>query len=88
MITQDQLRNVVGATSYDPSRDKIGEIGQVYYADDTDQPKPAAVATGLFGTNESFVPVQGADVAEDRVILAYDTAPPTNSEHSTGGAGG
>ena len=45
MITQDQLRNVVGATAYDPSGDKIGEIGQVYYDDDTDQPKWVTVAT-------------------------------------------
>ncbi len=87
MITQDRLHNVVGATSYDPSGDKIGEIGQVYHDDDTDQPTWVTVATGLFGTNESFVPVQGAEVAEDRVILAYDTAPPTKSEHSTRGRG-
>ena len=87
MITQDQLRNVVGATAYDPSRDKIGKTGQVYYGDNTDQPKWVTVATGLFGTNESFVPVQGAEVAGDRVTLAYDTAPPTKSEHSTRGRG-
>lgn len=87
MITQDQLRNVVGAPAYDPSGDKIGEIGQVYYDHDTDQPKWVTVATGLFGTHESSVPMQGAEVAGDRVTLAYDTAPPTNSEHSTRGRG-
>ena len=58
MITQDQLRNVVGAPAYDPSGDKIGEIGRVYYDHDTDQPKWVTVATGLFGTNESSVPVR------------------------------
>ena len=30
--------------------------------------------TGLFGTNETFVPVQGAEFNGDRVTLAYDKA--------------
>ena len=78
MITQDQLRNVVGTTAYDPSSDKIGkigqigQIGQVSYGDDTDQPKWVTVATGLFGTNESFVLVQGAEVAGDRYRAGRD----------------
>ena len=48
-----------GATAYDRDGDKIGKIGEVYYDDDTDQPKWITVNTGLFGTNESFVPRAG-----------------------------
>jgi hypothetical protein len=29
MITQDQLRAVIGATAYDRDGDKIGKVGQV-----------------------------------------------------------
>ena len=74
MTTQDQLRNLVGTTAYDRSGDKIGKVGAVYYDDNTDQPKWVTVHTGLFGTNETFVPVQGADFSGDRVTLAYEKA--------------
>ena len=75
MITSAQLTDVVGATAYDGSGDKIGKVGNVYYDDDTDQAKWLTVHTGMFGTNETFVPVQGADLAGDgRLTLAYDKA--------------
>ena len=74
MITQDQLRGVVGATAYDRDGDKIGKVGQVYYDDATDQPTWVTVNTGFFGTQESFVPVSGAELTGDRVTLAYDKA--------------
>jgi uncharacterized protein (TIGR02271 family) len=74
MITQDQLEKLTGATAYDRDGDKVGKIGAVYYDDRTNEPTWVTVHTGLFGTNESFVPVQGADVAGDRVTVAYDKA--------------
>jgi hypothetical protein len=74
MISQNDLRDLLGATAHDPSGDKIGKIGSVYYDDDTDQPKWITVHTGLFGTNESFVPLQGAQVERGVVILGYDKA--------------
>jgi uncharacterized protein (TIGR02271 family) len=74
MITQDQLRNVVGATAYDRDGDKIGKVGQVYYDDATDRPTWVTVNTGFFGTHESFVPVSGAELSGDRVTVAYDKA--------------
>ena len=72
MITQNDVRKLVGATAHDPSGDKIGRIGQVYYDDDTDQPKWVTVHTGLFGTNESFVPLQGARFEGGIATLGYD----------------
>jgi uncharacterized protein (TIGR02271 family) len=74
MFSQDQLHNVIGAIAYDRDGDKIGKVGQVYYDDDTDQPKWLTVNTGLFGTNESFVPVQGVEFSGDRVTLAFNKA--------------
>jgi uncharacterized protein (TIGR02271 family) len=72
MITRSDLRNLLGATAHDPSGDKVGKVGQVYYDDDTDQPKWITVHTGLFGTNESFVPLQGAQVQHGIVTVGYD----------------
>ncbi len=74
MTTQEQLGEITGATAYDRDGDKIGKVGQVYSDDNTDQPKWITVNTGLFGTNESFVPLQGATSDGDRVTVAYDKA--------------
>jgi uncharacterized protein (TIGR02271 family) len=72
MITRNDVRNLLGATAHDPFGDKIGKVGQVYYDDDTDQPKWITVHTGLFGTNESFVPLQGAQLQDGIVTVGYD----------------
>jgi len=74
MVNQQDLRSVIGATAYDNDGDKIGKIGTVYYDDNTDRPKWITVHTGLFGTNESFIPLEGASVSGDRVDVAYDKA--------------
>jgi uncharacterized protein (TIGR02271 family) len=74
MTSQEQLREISGATAYDKDGDKLGKIGQVYFDDNTDQPKWITVNTGLFGMNESFVPLQGAKFEGDRVTVAYDKA--------------
>jgi uncharacterized protein (TIGR02271 family) len=79
MITQDQLRDVIGAVAYDRDGDKLGKIGQVYYDDDTSQPKWFTVNTGLFGTHENFVPVQGAETSGDRITVGYDKATVKNA---------
>ncbi len=81
MLTQDQLQTVIGTTAYDRDGDKIGTIGQVYYDDDTDQAKWVTVNTGLFGLRESFVPIQGAQLGDDRVSLAYDKATVKDAPH-------
>jgi len=74
MTRQDQLRDIENATAFDRSGEKIGKVGGVYYDDQTDQPKWVTVHTGLFGMNETFVPVHDADISGDRVTLAYDKA--------------
>ena len=74
MITQEQLDTVVGSAAYDKDGDKVGKIGALYYDDATNEPSWLTVHTGLFGTKETFVPVQGVEVTGDRVILQYDKA--------------
>jgi uncharacterized protein (TIGR02271 family) len=50
---------------------KIGSIGQVYADDDNGQPTWATVKTGLFGTSESFVPLEGARVEGSDLVVPY-----------------
>ncbi len=72
MIDTQQIDQVMGATAYDSAGGKVGKIGQVYLDDETNQPEWVTVNTGLFGTSESFVPVQNATFSGDRLTLGYD----------------
>jgi len=71
MLTQDQIQSITGGTVTDGSGSKIGKVGQVYLDDRTGQPDWVTVSTGLFGTSESFVPLQGAVVEGDTLRVAY-----------------
>jgi uncharacterized protein (TIGR02271 family) len=72
MLDQQNIGRLPGGTAYGPSGEKIGSVGNVYLDDATGQPEWVTVNTGLFGTNESFVPIQGADLTDDGVVLAHD----------------
>lgn len=51
--------------------DRVGSVGEVYLNDATGAPTWVTVHTGLFGTKESFVPLEGATVQGDRLVVAY-----------------
>jgi uncharacterized protein (TIGR02271 family) len=63
---------IMGATVVDRSGGKIGKVGQVYLDDQTGQPTWVTVNTGLFGTRESFAPLQGAQESGDGLTLAVE----------------
>ncbi len=75
-LTTDQARAVAGAGGdvLSNSGDKIGSIGQIYLDDSSGDPTWITVRTGLFGTKESFVPLQGANVSGDDVTVGFDKA--------------
>ncbi|WP_305790231.1 PRC and DUF2382 domain-containing protein [Symbioplanes lichenis] len=73
-MTQNDLARLNDAVVYDNDGDKIGSVGQVYLDTDTGAPEWVAVRTGLFGTKETFVPLQRASVSEDRITVPYDKA--------------
>ena len=58
--------NVLGSDG-----EKIGSIGQLYADDDTGEPTWVTVKTGLFGTSQSFVPVEGAHNQGDDLVVPY-----------------
>ena len=60
-------RNVLG-----PDNDKIGKVADIYLDNETEKPEWAAVKTGLFGNRVSFVPLAGARLQGDDVVVAYD----------------
>jgi uncharacterized protein (TIGR02271 family) len=71
MISTHDLDRVEGATAYGADGEKLGKVGQVYLDDQTGQPSWLTVSTGLFGTSQSFVPLDGASFDGNDLRLAY-----------------
>ncbi len=73
MITQEHIHTLQGREVHDRDGDKIGTAGQVW-TDAAGLPTWVSVRTGLFGLNESLVPLQDADLADDRLVVPFDKA--------------
>jgi uncharacterized protein (TIGR02271 family) len=72
MININNINDLIGATVYGSDDDKIGTVGQVYVDNETQRPQWVTVKTGLFGTAESFAPLDDASFTGDAVRLPYD----------------
>jgi uncharacterized protein (TIGR02271 family) len=72
MLDQHQINQVQGSDAYGADGSKIGSVGQVYLDDQTGQPEWVSVNTGLFGMNESFIPLADASFTGDRLTVPYD----------------
>ncbi len=86
MIEQQELRSVAGRDVYGPGGEKIGSVAQVYTDDQTGQADWFTVHTGLFGMNETFLPLREATVAGDRVEVPYDKATVKDAPNVSGTA--
>ncbi|MDI6102705.1 PRC and DUF2382 domain-containing protein [Actinoplanes sp. NEAU-A12] len=85
MISVEQVHTLSGRDVYDSDGDKIGSVGQVW-SDGVGQPTWASVRTGLFGLNESLVPLETADLQGDRLVVPFDKstvkgAPNVDADH-------
>ncbi len=74
MITTNEVQQLLqgGGNVVSTDGTKIGSIGQVYLDDQTSQPEWVTTSTGLFGTSESFVPLEGANVSGNDVVVPFD----------------
>jgi len=71
MIDATGIRDLIGARVVDTGGAKIGSVGQVFLDDETGRPEWATVQTGLFGTNESFVPLADATRDGDQLRVPF-----------------
>ena len=73
MLTRENIEDLLnrGGDVIAADGEKIGGIGQLYADDDTGEPTWVTVRTGLFGTHESFVPVEGARVEGSDLVVPY-----------------
>jgi uncharacterized protein (TIGR02271 family) len=74
MITTQDVNRIIGTNAVDNDGSKIGKIGQVYLDDQSGRPEWATVSTGLFGTQESFVPLAQAEISGDTLRVPYEKA--------------
>ncbi len=74
MPTIDEVRSWAGKHAVGPDGDKVGKVDHLYLDRQTGEPTFAAVKTGLLGSNDSLVPVEGASLRGEEIRLAYDKA--------------
>lgn len=67
-MTVDRLMSLRGSDVYSSDGDKIGSLEQVYVDNYSGEPEWVAVKTGFFGTNVSFVPLEGARYGDDDTL--------------------
>ena len=75
-LTETDVRSWRGQNLVDSSGDKIGKIEEIYLDADSNQPEWALVTTGMFGTKQSFVPIQDATAGEngDGIRVPFEKA--------------
>jgi hypothetical protein len=73
-INAKDLDGLGEATVIGADGDKIGTVSQFYVSDATGEPTWATIKTGLFGTQETFVPLRGASTRPGELHVAFDKA--------------
>lgn len=72
MTNHSSIESLRSATVYGSDGEKIGRVGEVYLDDQTDQPTFATVHTGLFGTKQTFVPLDRAQTTDEGLTVPFD----------------
>ena len=72
MNLRDQIDTLQKATVIDRDGNKIGSVGQVYLHNSTGEPSWVTVNTGLFGSNETFIPLDEAQLSGDEITVPYE----------------
>jgi uncharacterized protein (TIGR02271 family) len=70
-MTMDQLTELRGSSVHSQDGEKIGSVEEVFYDADTHQPEWIGIGTGFFGMKRVLVPVQGASMSADGVVVPY-----------------
>jgi hypothetical protein len=72
MIDSNAIDRVIGSTAYDRDGDRLGRVGQIYVDSTSGRPMWASVHTGLFGLDESLVPLDDASWDGDELRVPYE----------------
>ncbi|MET4783680.1 PRC and DUF2382 domain-containing protein [Glaciihabitans sp. UYNi722] len=72
MIETSNINDLIGAEVFGADNTKIGTVGQVYVDAENQSPSWVTIKTGLFGTSESFAPLDNASFDGETVRVEYD----------------
>ncbi|MEU6150279.1 DUF2382 domain-containing protein [Actinosynnema sp. NPDC047251] len=72
MINQAEIDRLYDSDVIDSHGERIGSVKQVWLDDRDGRPMWASVHTGLFGTKESFVPIQDAQMSSGHITVPVD----------------
>lgn len=72
MTFQGNIRDLQRANVIDSTGDKVGSVGQVYVTNEGQDPSWVTVNTGLFGTNETFIPLADAQLTDGDIRVPYE----------------
>ena len=72
--TNQDVLALRGRDLYGSDGEKLGKIEEIYLDTDTDQPEWALVTTGMFGTKQSFVPLQDMTQDGGTATVPFDKA--------------
>lgn len=70
--SQAAIRDLMRSTVVDRDGDKVGSVGQLFLDDETGKPSWVTVQTGLLGTKETFVPLNGAQKSGDEIRVPFE----------------
>jgi uncharacterized protein (TIGR02271 family) len=70
-MTRVRLDEMRGAPVYDDNGEKIGKVDEIFYDQQTRVPEWIGIGTGFFGTKRVLVPVEGAQVSDDGLMVGY-----------------
>lgn len=71
MIDTASINDLIGADVYGSDDQKIGSVGQVYVDAQTHNPTWVTIKTGLFGTSETFAPLDDASFDGYQIRVAH-----------------
>jgi hypothetical protein len=74
VIDKREALRLFGREVWDPMGRRVGIIGEFFLDDRTEQPTWVTVEAGLFGTNQRFVPLDGAAFDGDTLTVAVPKA--------------
>ena len=72
-VSQEQINDLYSADVVTQDDENLGGVGQVYLDDHTGDPSWISVKTGWFGTNQSLVPLAGAELVGDGKVRVAHT---------------
>lgn len=85
-IRLEELQSARGSDVIDAQGEKVGELEDIYYDDDSGQPEWIGVKSGMINKTKHLVPLEGAQQSDGSLRIAYpkdrvEDTPEIDDEH-------